>query len=92
MKVREVKLVEEQACDLHSFDGHDLLVELEELRVRVARAEEKRATKVGKLAALVIEAANTLMDLGMLPVREIPQNPKKAQDVLKAVGVILEHL
>jgi hypothetical protein len=35
MKVWEEKLAEEQACDLHSFDGQDLLVELEELHVHV---------------------------------------------------------
>jgi hypothetical protein len=32
------------------------------------------------------------MDLRMLPIREVSQNPKKAQEVWKAVGVIPEHL
>jgi hypothetical protein len=30
-----VILVKEQACDLHPFDGRDLLVELGEIRARV---------------------------------------------------------
>jgi hypothetical protein len=88
----EVKLAEEQSHGLHSFDGHDLPIELEELRTLVVGAKEERATEAGKLAALVVEASNTIMDLGMHPIREVPPNPKKAHEVLKAAGVILEHL
>jgi hypothetical protein len=40
LKMREAKLAEEQVCGLHSFDGHNLPTELEELRVCVTRAEE----------------------------------------------------
>jgi hypothetical protein len=65
---------------LHSFDGHDLPTELEELHARVARVEEEHVTVAGEMVALVVEASNTLMDLGMLPIWEVPQNPKKAQD------------
>jgi hypothetical protein len=43
--MQEAKLVEEHACDLHSFDRHDLSVELEELRVRVASADEEHAVQ-----------------------------------------------
>jgi hypothetical protein len=68
LTMREAKLAEEQGHDLHSLDGCDLSTELEELRVLVARAEEEHAVEVGKLALLVIEASNTLVDLGMLPI------------------------
>jgi hypothetical protein len=33
-----------------------------------------------------------LVDLGLPPIRDIPQVPMRAQEVLKAAGVILEHL
>jgi hypothetical protein len=72
LKMREAKLVDKQACGLDFFDRRDLPAELEELRTRVAGVEEERAVKVGKLAALVVEASNTLVDLGMLPIWEVP--------------------
>jgi hypothetical protein len=50
----------------------------------------KHAVEVGELLVLVVEASNALIDLGMLPIRDIPQLPKMAQEVLKAEGVILE--
>jgi hypothetical protein len=50
----------------------------------------KRAVEVGELSALVVEASNALVDLEMLPIQDIPQLPKMAQEVLKAEGVILE--
>jgi hypothetical protein len=73
LEVWEVKLVEEQTCGLHSFDGRDLSVELEELHMRMAGVEDERATKAGKLSVLVIEASNALVDLGMLLIRDVPQ-------------------
>jgi hypothetical protein len=42
------------------------------LRTRLAKAEEEHATEGGKLEMLVVEASNTLMDLGMLPIWEVP--------------------
>jgi NAD(P)-dependent dehydrogenase (short-subunit alcohol dehydrogenase family) len=92
LKMREAKLVEEHAHGLHSFDECDLSAELEELHALVAGAKEEHAVESGNLAVLVVEASNTLMDLGMLPVREVPKNPKKAQEVSKVVGVIMERL
>jgi hypothetical protein len=49
-------------------------------------------SKAGKLAALVVEAPNTLMDLRMLPIWEVPQNPKSTQEALKPASIILERL
>jgi hypothetical protein len=73
LEVWEVKLAEEQTCGLHSFDGRDLSVELEELHMRMAGVEDERATKARKLSVLVIEASNALVDLGMLLIRDVPQ-------------------
>jgi hypothetical protein len=33
-----------------------------------------------------------LVELGMPPISEIPQDPRIADDVLEAVNIILEHL
>jgi hypothetical protein len=62
-----VKLAEEQACHLHSYDRRDLSAELEKLRVQVARDEDEHAIAARALLMLVMEASNTLVDLGMLP-------------------------
>jgi hypothetical protein len=90
LKMREVKMAEEQARVLCSFNVQDLPVELEDLRVRVAGVQDEHDAKDGELLALVVEASNALVDLGILPIPDIPQFPKMAQDVLTAVGVILE--
>jgi hypothetical protein len=38
-----------------------------------------------------MEISNVLIDLGMLPIRDIPQLPKTAQEVLATVGLTLER-
>jgi hypothetical protein len=38
-----------------------------------------------------MEISNALVDLGMLPIQDIPQLPKLVWEVLSAVGLILEH-
>jgi hypothetical protein len=35
--------------------------------------------------------SSTLVDLGMLPIEDIPQLPKSTQEVLTAAGLILEQ-
>jgi hypothetical protein len=66
--------------------------ELEKIHVRVAEVENKHTTEAGKLSALAVEASNALVDLGMPPIRDVPQLLKTAKEVLKATCVILEHL
>jgi hypothetical protein len=92
LEVREAKLVEVQARGLHSLDGWDLSMELEELCARLARVKDDCATEAGKLSKWVMEISNSLVDVGMLPIRYIPQLPKMAQEVLAAAGLILERL
>jgi hypothetical protein len=36
--------------------------------------------------------SNTLVDLGILPIQDIPQLSKSAREVLVAVGLILERV
>jgi hypothetical protein len=39
-----------------------------------------------------VRVASVLIDLGLLPVEDIPQLPKTAQEVLPAVALILKCL
>jgi hypothetical protein len=39
-----------------------------------------------------LEISNDLVDLGTLPVQDIPQVPKSVWDVLLVAGLILERL
>jgi hypothetical protein len=36
--------------------------------------------------------SNALVNLGMMPIQDIPQLPKSAREVLPVAGLILEHL
>jgi hypothetical protein len=91
-KVREANLAEVQVCVLHSFHEWDLLAELEELRARVGEVEDERSVAASELSRLVMEISNALVDLGMLPMRDIPQLLKTAQEVLAVASLILECL
>jgi hypothetical protein len=55
--VQEAILAEEQACNLHPFNGRDLLVELEEICAP---------------SQLFVVISNALVHLGMLPIQDIP--------------------
>jgi hypothetical protein len=92
LEVWEAKLTEEQAHSLPSFDGCDLSAELEKLRTLMDGVEDECVTKVGKLSTLVVSISNALVNLEMLPIRDIPQLPKSVQEVLAIVSLILEHL
>jgi hypothetical protein len=92
LEVQEVMLAEEQMPSLHPFDGWDLSAELKEIRPRVDGIEGERATEAGQLSQLVIKISNTLVDLGMLQILDIPQLPKSAQVVLTVAGLLLERM
>jgi hypothetical protein len=92
LKVWEAKLPEEQVHGLHSFDRRDLSTELEEGHVRVAGVNDECTTEAGELSVLIVEASNALVDLGIVHIQGVPQLLKMAQEVLKAVDLILEHL
>jgi hypothetical protein len=65
-------LEEEQERGLHPHDGRDLSVELEGIHARVDGIGGEHAAEVGQLSWLVMEISNTLGDLGMLPIQDIP--------------------
>jgi hypothetical protein len=88
----EEKLAEEQAWGLHSFDGMDLSVELEELHERVVGVGNERATEAMQLSRSVMEISDALVDLGVFPNRDIPTQPRSAQDALTVASLALECL
>jgi hypothetical protein len=63
----------EHARGLHPFDGRDLSMELVEIRSCVDRIESERSAEARQLSQLVMEISNALVDLGKLPVQDIPQ-------------------
>jgi hypothetical protein len=85
-------LIEEQAQGLYSFDGRDLLTELEELHERVARVESERAIEAMQLSWSVMEISDALVNLGAFPIRDIPAHPESTQDVLMVDSLVWERL
>jgi hypothetical protein len=79
-------------CGLHPFDGRDLLAELEEIHARMDRIMGECTTEARRLSQLALGISNALVNLGMLPVWDIAQFLKSAQEVLTMTGLLLEHL
>jgi hypothetical protein len=85
LEVQEAMMAEEQACGLHTgFVGRvrgDLCVR--------GRDRGKRATEAGQLSQLLVGICNALANIGMLPIQDIFQLPKSAQEVLTVAGLLL---
>jgi hypothetical protein len=73
---------------LHPPDERDLSAELEETRTCVDEIKGERAAEAEQLSQLVVGISNALVDLGMLPIQDIPQLPKSAWEVLTTAGLI----
>jgi hypothetical protein len=56
------------------------------------RSTTSAPSRLRRLSQLVVGITNALVDLGMLPIQDIPQLLKSAREVLTAASVILEHL
>jgi hypothetical protein len=84
--------MEEQAHNLHTFDGGDLSAGLEELRLHIVGIEDERDTEVVRLSWVVMEISDALIDLGVFPIWDVPLLSKPAQEVLASASLILEHL
>jgi hypothetical protein len=90
LEVQEAILVE-HACGLHPFNRQDLPTELEEAHACVDGIMGECA-EARKLSPLTMEIFNAIVDLGILPVWDIPQLPNSALEVLTMAGLHLEHL
>jgi hypothetical protein len=90
--VREAILAQEMERDLDPPDGQDMSTELDKAHTFVDRIVEDYATKAEQLSRQVIQVADILIHLGLLPIEDIPQLLKRAQEVLPAVALIPKHL
>jgi hypothetical protein len=73
-------------------DGWDLSSVLDTAYACLDRINDECAAEARQLLWLVMGISNALVDLGMLPVQDIPQLPKSAQEVLPVADRILKHL
>jgi hypothetical protein len=60
--------------------------------MHVDRINGERFVEGEQLSLLVLDISNALVDLGMLPIQDIPKLPKPVWEVLPAVGLVLECL
>jgi hypothetical protein len=81
LEVWEVIQVEGQACNLHSFDGRDILAEVEEICTSMDGIACERAAEAGQLSQLAMDILNALVDQGMLPIQDISQFSKSARGI-----------
>jgi hypothetical protein len=92
LSLPEVALVEVSSWAPNPQDNHEELMEFIELQKLLKDAEIERVIEVGRLAILVRDVCKVLVDLGMPPIPEIPQDPRMDGDVLEMVSIILERL
>jgi hypothetical protein len=90
--LREEALSEARTRGLDPVERQEELVELVELRQRLEETRLARGAEAARLARIVGDMSGALVNLGMAPVPEIPQLPDKADDVLRAAGVVVERL
>jgi hypothetical protein len=57
----------------------------------VVEVEEECIAEAVKMSTLVMGISNALVDLKMLPIQDIPQPPKIAQEILTVLGLILSY-
>jgi hypothetical protein len=89
LEVCEVILAEELGSNLHSSDGRDLPVELDKACTIADGITDERTTEARQLSQHIMGISNVLVDLGMLPVQDIPQLPKSSREVLPAAVLVL---
>jgi hypothetical protein len=85
-------LAEELERGLHPLKRWDSSMELDKVRARVDRIADDRAAEAEWLSCQVAQVAGVLTDLGLLPIEDIPQLSKTAQEVLPVVALILKCL
>jgi hypothetical protein len=85
-------LAEELECGLHHPHGRDLLVELDKTQAHVYWIADDRAAEVGLLSRRLVWVASVLIDLGLLPIEDIPYVLKTTQDALPMIVLVLKHL
>jgi hypothetical protein len=92
LELHEVILVEELDHGLQSSDRQDLSTELQKAHVRVHGINDEHVAKARRLSQRIMGISIVLVDLGMLPVYDIPALLESAQEVLSTADLILKHL
>jgi hypothetical protein len=72
LEVREVILAEELERGLHSFDGWDLLTELDQTHAPPDEITDEHAVEAMRLSQHIVGISNALAHLGMLSIQDIP--------------------
>jgi hypothetical protein len=80
LEVQQVMLAEELERVPHPPDGRDMSTELDKACARADGIDGKHATEAERLSWQVMRISGVLVDLGMLPVQNIPQLLKLARD------------
>jgi hypothetical protein len=88
----EAMLVEAQSPGLNPWDNREELMEFVKLQRLIKDVEVERITKAGRLAILVSDVSEVLVDHGMPPIPGIFRDPCTTDDILEVMGIILEHL
>jgi hypothetical protein len=79
---------EELERGMYRTDEPDLSAELDKARVRVDRIDNEHAVEVKQLSQWVVRISIIMFDLGLLPIQDIPQLLKSAQEVLLVVDIL----
>jgi hypothetical protein len=92
LELHEAEMAEAQTQGLNPRANRDELMEFIELWRLLQDVEVDHITQVGRLATLVRDMSKVLVDLGMPPIPEIPQDPCTVGNILEVVDIILERL
>jgi hypothetical protein len=65
-----------------------LSTELDQAHALTDGITNKRIVEAMRLSQCVVGISNALADLGMLPVRDIPQLPKLAREILSTTDLV----
>jgi hypothetical protein len=77
---------------MYSFDRRNLPVELERLCEHMVGVEDDRAAEAEQLSRPIKDISDALVDLNVLPIHDIPSQPRSTKDVLTVFGLVLERL
>jgi hypothetical protein len=58
----------------------------------VAEVEDDCVIHAEQLSQSTMELSNALVDLNVLPIQDIPSQPRSVKDVMAAFGLVLERL
>jgi hypothetical protein len=78
--------------DLHPTNTRDQSIELDKAPTLVDRVNGVHASEGEQLLPGIMRISNVLVDLGMLPIQNIPQLPKSAWEVLLVADLVLKCL